>query len=305
MRKIFVIVVTFNGKEWIDKCIRSLCCSSVPVDIIVVDNCSTDGTIEYITKEFPHISLIELDENIGFGPANNIGLTKSIEGNADYVFLLNQDAWIECNTIKCLISAHEKDNSFGIISPLHFNGSGEQLDKAFSSYLAVELQGNRVLASNLILRKDLEYPYSIFFVNAAAWLITRKALEMVGGFDPLFSHWGEDNNYIDRLVFNNLKVGICPNTKIYHDREDCFNDRKSFYHEYFYREKLRNLLNPGNDTGIVEITKEIFYDLLRPVFHINIKKVHEIIKAYYKIISTKQIISSRIHDYKKSYLFLE
>ena len=59
--------------------------------------------------------------------------------------------------------------------------------------------------------------YETKYVNAAAWLIPRNVLTKVGGFDPLFFHYGEDDNYLNRVIYHGFKVGICPHSRIVHD----------------------------------------------------------------------------------------
>jgi GT2 family glycosyltransferase len=106
--KIFVIIVTYKGHLWYERCFKSLRDSELPVQIIVIDNASNDGTVEYIRAHFPDIHLIESKENLGFGRANNLGMRYALDNGADYVFLLNQDAWIEPNTIGELVRIAEK-----------------------------------------------------------------------------------------------------------------------------------------------------------------------------------------------------
>ena len=107
--KIYAIVITYNGKKWYDRCFGSLRDSEMPVETIVIDNTSTDDTIEYIKTHFPSVHLIESKENLGFAKANNIGIRYAIDNNADYVFLLNQDAWIENDTLTALLRTFEEN----------------------------------------------------------------------------------------------------------------------------------------------------------------------------------------------------
>ena len=129
--KIFVIIVTYNGLKWIDKCISS--CNKYP--IIVVDNNSSDQTVKYIQDNFPHVKLIKSNKNLGFGAANNIGIKYALKNKADYVFLLNQDCYLKNDSLKKLISSHKGNKKYGILSPIHLNGSGNKLDEKFSYYL--------------------------------------------------------------------------------------------------------------------------------------------------------------------------
>ena len=121
--------------KWYDKSFSSLLMSSVPVNVLVIDNASTDGTIDYIRKHFPNIHLIESKENLGFSKANNIGIKYAIEKNADYIFLLNQDAWVETDTIEKLLQTFLHNKMVGIASPIHLNGTYAGLDSGFRHYI--------------------------------------------------------------------------------------------------------------------------------------------------------------------------
>ena len=90
--KVLVIIVSFNGEDWIEQCLNSLAQSRIPLQILVIDNASTDRTIEIITNKFCTVKLLQNKENIGFGSANNQGFYIALERKVDYLFLLNQDA---------------------------------------------------------------------------------------------------------------------------------------------------------------------------------------------------------------------
>lgn len=213
---VFVIIVTYNGSKWVDKCFGSLRRSTVPLQTIVVDNNSTDDTGELIREKFPEVTFVQSDINLGFGAGNNLGIKMALEKGADYLFLLNQDAWIQEKTIEKLIDAAETNNDFGVLSPVHFNGNGDLLDKNFSSYLAAD---HRKLLTDLV-KKDLKPLYEIKFVNAAAWLINARCIKEVGLFDPVFFHYGEDENFIDRCRYFGYKTGLVIDSRIWHDREE-------------------------------------------------------------------------------------
>jgi len=203
-KRVFVIIVTYNGAHWIDKNIGSLLSSSYPVDIIVVDNNSTDNSVQLL-KKYPQITLIQSPDNLGFGKANNIGIQKALEQGADYLFLLNQDAWIFNDTIALLIAAMEANAKFGIVSPLHYNADEVTPDAAFATYYRRQIGEEQGVAI-------------VPFVNAAAWMVSKRCAETVGLFEPAFSHYGEDRNYCDRVSYHDFLIGIEPASKIVHDR---------------------------------------------------------------------------------------
>ena len=72
--KVFAIIVSYKGRQWYDRCFSSLQESTIPIEIVVIDNASGDGSADYIRERFPQITLICSDKNLGFGQANNLGM---------------------------------------------------------------------------------------------------------------------------------------------------------------------------------------------------------------------------------------
>ena len=198
---VYVILVTFNGVQWLEKCLSAIAQSSVPLKIIAIDNGSTDGTVA-VLNQFSFAETVALNENLGFGKANNLGIRKALQKGADYVFLINQDVYIYPTTVEELLN--QVQSKYGILSPVHFSNDGKTLDKNFSRYW------NSSMSSALV--------DSVEFVNAASWFIAADVITKVGFFEPLFSHYGEDRNYTDRIHANGLEIGVVSNAKIIHDR---------------------------------------------------------------------------------------
>ena len=243
-KKVFVVLVTYNGARWIDKNIQSLLESEYPVHIIAIDNKSTDNSAELLSR-YPQVGLIQSEENLGFGKANTIGMKKALQLGADYVFLLNQDAWVFQDTIGALVQAMEANTDLGILSPLHYVADEVNLDKNLETYLGRatgEEQGVKLVP----------------FVNAAAWMMSRECIEKVGYFEPLFGHYGEDRNYCDRVVYHEFKIGIDTQSRIVHDRVITRNFNKDIIQSKY--KILTTLLNINNGLGksYRQALKEVF-----------------------------------------------
>ena len=213
-KKVYAIVVTFNGMEWIDRCLCSLRDSSISVHTIVVDNCSSDNTVDYVMQNHPEVELIRSKTNLGFGKGNNIGLKRVMEDHVDYAFLLNQDAWVKKNTIEDMIKCQQKYSEYGILSPVHTKAEGNELDGKFAEY--VSSSNTPGLISDFYFGEYKEV-YTTRFVNAAAWLLSRECLEKVGGFSPIYPHYGEDEDFVNRCHFHGFLVGISPMCSVSHD----------------------------------------------------------------------------------------
>jgi GT2 family glycosyltransferase len=256
--KIFIIVVTYNGSQWIRACLNALT-QNQAAHILVVDNCSNDDTAHIIREEYPQIEFIKSPTNLGFGAANNIGLQKAINENADYVFLINQDVYLQPDTISKLIRLHQKHPNFGILSPIHLDGEGKQLDYNFSTYLNANSCENFI--SDLYLQKTKQV-YDTAFVNAACWMLSIDCLKKVGLFDDLFFHYGEDRNYCQRVLYHGFKIGICPLETIFHDRES----RKSVHPNF------RGITHYLNETtaALTDIRKSNFEKEFNRVLLLNV-----------------------------------
>lgn len=203
---------------WIDRCLQSLLDSLYKTTIIVIDNGSVDQTTSHIAQHYPSVTLIKTIKNLGFGQGNNIGLKIALQDEADYVFLLNQDAWVEKDTLSKLVAAHVQHPAYGILSPVHLNGTGKDFDDHFLFYL-VRAEIKELLWSNLSGQQCTDAIIDTPFVNAAAWFISAACLRDTGGFDPIFFHYGEDDNYGQRVRFKGYKIGILATTRVYHDKE--------------------------------------------------------------------------------------
>ncbi|MFP9115267.1 glycosyltransferase family 2 protein [Flavobacterium sp. RHBU_3] len=227
-KNVFVIIVTYNGARWIDKLIPSLLASSYPVRIIAVDNQSTDNTVALL-QHYPEVDIIETGSNLGFGKANNIGIQKALELGADYLFLLNQDAWVFADTVRSLVTNMEANTQVGLLSPMHFQANETDYDTSFATYLSRKTD-------------ELNGLPLVPFVNAAAWMLSRKCVEKVGYFEPLFGHYGEDRNYCDRVAFHNFQIAIDTNARIVHDRVISRNFNKDITQSQY--KILSALINP-------------------------------------------------------------
>lgn len=204
MNTVLVIIVTYNAHHWIRQCVESI--DMRRYDVFVVDNCSADDTLR-ILEEYPHIIVRSMTKNVGFGQANNIGLCYAVDNGYDYVLLLNQDAWLLPNTIKKLIATQQQYPFYWILSPMQMNTERGGLEWQFEKYL-------KCFQS----REDVDV-VSVPFMNAALWLMPISCVKIVGGFDSLFPHYGEDNDYANRVRYFGGKIGIDTKAVAYHERK--------------------------------------------------------------------------------------
>ncbi len=273
---VFVIVITYNGKYWIDRCFTSLRDSEIPLTVVMVDNLSNDDSVSYIKMNYPEVVQICLNENKGFGYANNIGIKYAINNGAEYIFLLNQDAWIEVNTMSKLIEISKKHREYGVLSPLHLNAQKNNFEKGLLTYLNDSKFNNVDFISDLYFKR-LDEVYDVKYVNAAAWLLPIETIKIVGGFDPLFFHYGEDDNYMQRVVFHGMKIGICPNIYIVHDT-DIRVEQESKALQTNYKSLLVQVTDVNDYINIKRFYFYFFRKALFTLFKLKFNKSKELFK---------------------------
>lgn len=285
--KIFVVIVTYNGLKWYKRCLSSVENSDIPVHTVVVDNASTDNTTDYLEENFPQIHLIKSKDNLGFAKGNNVGINFALENNANFIFLLNQDAWVETNTISSLINAMHLNDKAGIISPMHLSGSGNNLDVNFTMYLTSKFISDSFL-------KKLENFYNLRFVNAAAWMLNVDCIERVGGFDTsLFSHYGEDDNYCQRVIYHGYDIILDTKSFIYHDREKREIQQPTVS---LWNEANRNLsikVKYGDVNEDVDLNKQILICYKKVIKNILFMKITHLKGVFEDIRTFKSIKISR------------
>ncbi len=211
--RVYVIVVTHNGADTLYDCLKSVEKSGFPAHTIVIENASTDDTPNII-NQFQDVIYLPQEINLGFGQANNVGMKYALEQGTDYVFLLNQDAEIKDDTILILLDNAQQKPNYGILSPLHLNGDGSEIDEKVVEYL---IRQKHSYFTDLHFGRVKEC-YDVDFINAAAWLISGDCIKTVGGFDDLFFMYGEDDDYCARVRHFGFKIGVIPKSVMYHKR---------------------------------------------------------------------------------------
>jgi len=271
MQKILVVIVTYNGLKWLEKCLGSIS----GADVLVVDNASSDGSAEFIKANFPDVRLVQNAENKGFTDANNYGFKYALENGYDYVYLMNQDAWLEPDTLPKLIEAAESNPEYAILSPMQMQADLEHPDRLFARLIKNDFSEEGI--------------YTVRFVMAAHWLVRCSALRKIGLFAPLFPIYGQDDNLCDRAYYNGFKVGIVPNAKAVHDRATRKESKDKIIFRNYYNTTLVRLCDPNKPLWRQKLWL-IAYTLVKSAKYLSLKPF----SYFFKICSqTKDIKETR------------
>lgn len=228
--RILTIIVTYNGIRWMQRCLQSLRDSEVPTDIYIIDNGSTDGTQAFVREHFPEATMVQNSRNEGFGRANNRGFRHALEHAYDYVYLINEDAWMMPSTLGRLIACHQHHPEYGLLSPAQWQADGLALDRNF---LKGPCSQNPRLHRDLLSGTFQEEVYEVETVMAAHWLLPTSTIRKIGFFSPTYPHYGEDDDYTARLRFHGLQVGVVMSARAVHDRQYRQESREQQYYMHY------------------------------------------------------------------------
>lgn len=212
---VYTVIVTFNGASWIGLALDSLGGSDASTQIIVVDNKSTDNTLEIIKREYPQVVLLPQSSNTGFGIGNNIGISYALAQGARFIFLLNQDAYVTSSAVRELTFFMEGHPEYAIATPLHCSPDFSSVDPTTQAVYLQKCAPNYI--SDACLGNIKPY-YPIFGINAAAWFVRADAFRGAGGFDPIYFMYGEDDDLMERFNYLGYKFVLVPEVRIVHLR---------------------------------------------------------------------------------------
>jgi GT2 family glycosyltransferase len=272
--------------KWLDKCFGSLRNSDLSLKTIAVDNGSTDGTVTNLEVKYPEVEIIQPGKNLGFGMGNNVGIKKALDYGADFVFLLNQDAYLLKGSIKEFLEGFNRSMQVGLISPIHLAPDGRNLDFGFYKYLNPEYTPFLLGDS---LKGEFKNEYESTFVNAAAWMLSVKMIREIGMFHPAFDHYGEDREYVSRMNKAGYKTLVSSLCCIVHDRPQGRSGNK--YHRYgqtITRELLQGLIEKR--ITYPQACFRIFKLFIRNLVTLELKNVVSVFNGWLWLTRRKRLI---------------
>lgn len=209
---ISVVILNWNGHQTIERCLKSLYEQTYSnLEIIVVDNASTDDSADLVRDNFPDVKLIINKENLGFGGGNNIGIQAS---SGEYIMMLNNDTRLDPKCIEELKKSIEKDEKYG----------------ACASKILLEYEDNLIDAAGIVVCPDglsigrgrlesgdkYDEETEVFFASDCACLYRREMLEDIGLYDEDFFAYADETDMGWRAQLAGWKCIFNPKAIVYH-----------------------------------------------------------------------------------------
>jgi GT2 family glycosyltransferase len=220
--RVCAVVVSFNTRDHLLRCLASLATVGLPLQIVVVDNASADGSADAVAARFPAARLLRNRENVGFGRASNQGIAVA---DAAYVLLLNSDAEVRPGAVEALVALLDQRPRVGAVGPRTLAPDGT-VEVSFGPPLTPRhewrqrrlVRGVRAREASALreaaARSTSEREPA--WLSAACLLVRREALRQVGGFDEEFFLYEEDVDLCRRLVQAGWAIVFTPAAEVVH-----------------------------------------------------------------------------------------
>lgn len=222
-----IVIVNWNTKNYLQKCLSSIYgnIKNITFEIIVVDNASSDSSVEMVRSEFPSAILIENKSNLGYGAANNKGIVVS---KGKYILILNPDTIIFPNSIQNLIAFLDGNPRAGAVGPKILNPDdsiqfecARNFPTPVTEFYALSTMYKRFSKSKIFGKYLMSYwdhndQREVDLLSGACMLVRRKVFDEVGLFDEDFFMYTEETDFFYRIKQKEWKVYFLPSAKIEH-----------------------------------------------------------------------------------------
>lgn len=212
MKKVYVIVLNYNGLKFTKDCYESLVNqeSNNKLGIVIVDNASTECDISVLQSSCPKAEIVQSKTNSGFAGGMNQGIRYVINNHPDYdyIWILNNDTVCDKNTLELNLKAFEKDEHIGVVGCRLIQGTGEKKGKV--------VPAGALKRPPFYLPQMVDDNDKIDFLCGATLFIKRKVIEEVGLLDEGYFFFSEDADYSFRVVKAGFKLAVAEGVPIKH-----------------------------------------------------------------------------------------
>ena len=217
--KVFAVILAFNHIEDTRECLQSFISATqgINIELLLVDNGSSDFTQEIVQKEFPQVNVLRSDKNLGVAGGYNLGIVYSHKMGADFILIANNDISIDREMIKQLVSFMEGMPSAGIAMPkiFHYYGDRSRL-WTIGAYWRKFPPSVKMMEYNRLDIGKYKEPVHIEYAPSCCYLIRGKVVDQIGGFDPEYFFYFDDWDYCVRVRNCGYTIWMVPTAQMWH-----------------------------------------------------------------------------------------
>lgn len=246
-KKVYVIVLNWNGKADTLECLRSLRATAYEnYRVVLVDNGSEDDSIPAVRAEFPAVEIVAVGRNLGFAGGNNVGIQHALDAGADYVYLINNDTTVDPAYLTELVAAAEADPKVGAVGgKIMYFSEPERIWFAGGKMNWLRNKGEHI-GLDEIDAGQYDTPKEVAYLTGCSLLVKREVLEKVGLLEEDYFLYYEDADFSLRVQNAGYSTVYAPKSKIYHKVSRSTKPGSASYVYYHVRNGLVNARRNGN-----------------------------------------------------------
>ena len=209
---VYIIVLNYDGLRWLGACFDSLLATDYPnFKIILVDNASSDGSVQMARDRYPQVEIIVNPANYGFSEGNNVGIREALANKADYVVLLNPDTKVEPEWLRRLTAVGAAQKEVGILGAVQLEYDGDGFNKWTMTAM-------RKFLDELKRPESARDWIPVEWVEGACFAVKRKVFEDIGLLDPIFFAFYEEIDFCRRASSHGYHIALVPRSRVRHYR---------------------------------------------------------------------------------------
>lgn len=209
---VYVIVLNYNGIDWLSACLTSLMATRYRnFKVMLVDNGSTDESISFVQTAFPQVEIIQNNFNLGFSKGNNVGIEQALIAGADYVVLLNPDTQVDPGWLEKIIEVGEAEPATGILGSLQYCYESNEFNTWTKTAVTQHLE-------QLSQPNPAPAWIALEWVEGSCFAVKREVFERVGYLDPIYFSFYEEIDYCRRAACAGYQTVLVTNSRIHHHR---------------------------------------------------------------------------------------
>ena len=233
--KVYIIILNWNGKKDTLECLESVRSIDYPnFDTIVVDNGSSDESVEAIRKEYSEVKVIETGKNLGYAGGNNVGIRYALENGADYILILNNDTIVDSQLLKAFINAALQIHQPGILSPkIYYFSNKKKIWYAGGQQIKQTARFRHIGIGYEENDKEYKTIMETDYASGCALFTNASVFRKIGLFDEKFFLTYEETDFCYKAKNKNIKCYVVPEGKVWHKISVSFGGEKSPMFIYF------------------------------------------------------------------------
>jgi GT2 family glycosyltransferase len=239
--QVVFVVLNWNNADDTLRCLESLAGLEYPTfRVLVVDNGSSDDSVERINRRYPGLLVLETHQNLGYAGGNNVGIRHALQNGADYICILNNDVVVSPDFLLPLLTVVQDHEGAGVATPL-IAETGDR-ERVWALGLAVERKTGTVLrrhAGERVSDLHIDHPFDVDVASGAAMLVKRSVFESVGLLDEDFYLYFEEADWCLQIRQANFRILAVPASVVWHKVSATLGQTSPAIDYYMLRNQLR------------------------------------------------------------------